>query len=46
MLNLPVQSFNKKDLPEIFKKMIDKYIEKPQIIFICSRGNYGYGTFR
>lgn len=31
MLNLPVQSFNKKDLPEIFKKMIDKYIESHKL---------------
>lgn len=31
MLNLPVQSFNKKDLPEIFKKMIDKYIENHKL---------------
>lgn len=33
MLNLPVQSFNKKDLPEIFKKMIDKYIESHKLSF-------------
>ena len=33
MLNLPVQSFNKKDLPEIFKEMIDKYIESHKLSF-------------
>ncbi len=31
MLNLPVQSFNTEDLPEIFKKMINKYIESHKL---------------
>lgn len=35
ILNLPVKCFNKKDLPEVFKQMIDIYIENHKLSLVA-----------